>query len=205
MSSGNYLISIKGASEDGRRLEAPTLIWRNEKGSATRYLEAEWATFVDDSWTLANVSEQNFLTNETHLYESLPVAIDLQPLQFKFLNRPPEVLRFSELMTLGSGTVETQLYPARNYLVAAWHRIAQPFGAVAMILLAAPVALQLARSGNRILFVVFALVMGFLYFVVESVLLTLGDTGELPVQVAVWGPSVSFSLIGIVSMLRQQR
>ena len=74
-----------------------------------------------------------------------------------------------------------------------------------MILLAAPVALQLTRSGNRILFVVFALVMGFLYFVVESVLLTLGNTGELPVQVAVWGPAVFFSLIGLVSIVRQQR
>ena len=205
LSSGNYLISIEGASKDGRRLEAPTLIWRNEKGTAIRYLDAEWATFVDDSWVLSNVSEQNFFTDETRLYESLPVAIDLQPLQFAFLNREPEVLRFSELKTLGSGTVETQLYPARYYLVAAWHRVAQNFGSVAMILLAAPVALQLNRSGSRILFVVFAMVMGFLYFVVESILLTLGDTGELPVQVAVWGPSVSFSLIGIVRMLRQQR
>lgn len=205
LSSGNYIISIEGASNDGRRLEAPTLIWRNEKGVATRYLEAEWATFVDESWTLANVSELNFLTDEISLHKSLPVAIDLLPLHFAFLNRQPEVLRTSELMILGSGTVETQLHPARHYLVAAWHRVAQPFGAVVMVLLAAPVALQLTRSGNRILFVVAALVMGFLYFVFESVLLTLGNTGELPVQVAVWGPGLLFSLVGLVSMLHQQR
>ena len=50
LSSGNYIISIEGASKDGQRLESPTLIWRNEKGTATRYLEADSATFVDDSF-----------------------------------------------------------------------------------------------------------------------------------------------------------
>ena len=206
LSSGNYIISIEGSSKDGQRLEAPTLIWRNDKGTATRYLEADSATFVDDtSWVLANVTEQNFLTEKTRFYKSLPVEIDLEPQQFTFLNRPPEVLQISELLALGSGEVETQLFPARHYSVAAWHRVAQSFASVAMILLAAPVALQLTRSGNRILFVVFAMVMGFLYFVVESILLTLGNTGEVPAQVAAWGPSVLFSLIGLVSIVRQQR
>ena len=52
-----------------------------------------------------------FSTEKTRFYKSLPVDIDLEPQQFTFLNRPPEVLQISELLALGSGEVETQLFP----------------------------------------------------------------------------------------------
>jgi lipopolysaccharide export system permease protein len=203
--SGNYIVHMNDVSLDGTLLHAPTLIWRNKKGVTIRYLEAKYARYVNGSWTLTEATERNLVTGETQRFENLPVSIDLLPLHFVFLNREPEVLRFSELMILGSGTVETQIQSPRHYLVAAWQRLAQPLGAAVMVLLAAPVGLQLSRRGNRIPFIVFAMAMGFFFFVVERVLLTLGETGQLPVALAVWGPPALFGLVGLSAMIHQQR
>jgi lipopolysaccharide export system permease protein len=203
--SGNYIVHMDDVSLDGTLLNAPTLIWRNEKGMTIRYLEAKYASYVNGTWVLTEATERNLVTTKIQSFESLPVSIDLLPLHFAFLNREPEVLRFSELMILGSGKVETQIQTSRYYLVAAWRRLAQPLGAAVMVLLAAPVGLQLSRQGNRILFTVFALTMGFFFFIVERVLLTLGETGELPVALAVWGPPALFGLVGLSCTIHQQK
>lgn len=205
LGSGNYIVHMSDVSLDGTLLDSPTLIWRNDKGVTIRYLEAKYARYANGGWILAEAFERNLVTGEARRFEKLPVSIDLLPLHFAFLNREAEVLRFSELMILGSGKVETQIQSPRYYLAAAWRRIAQPLGAAVMVLLAAPVALQLSRRGNRILFTVFAMAMGFFYFVVERVLLTLGETGQVPVELAIWGPPALFGLIGLSGMIHQQK
>lgn len=205
LGSGNYIVHMSDVSMDGTRIEFPTVIWRNEKGVTIRYLEAQSARYMNGTWILTEAFERNLITGDSRLHEQLPVDIDLLPLHFAFLNREPEVLRLTELMILGSGTVETQIHPPRYYLVAGWQRLAQPVGAAVMVLLAAPVGLQLSRRGNRVLFTMVALAMGFLYFVTERILLTLGETGQVPAEIAVWLPPALFGLIGLGWMIHQQK
>ena len=144
-------------------------------------------------------------TSEVTKLKSLPIDFELLPVDFASLNQQVELLTFSELMMLGSGKVETQNYSTDFYRVAAFLRIAQPLSAVVMVLLAAPVTLQLGRHGHRVIFSVFAMTMGFLYFVVERILSTLGETGELAALAAVWGPHAIFGIIGLTVMVHQQR
>jgi len=206
LAGDHFIARLEKVSPDGTALERPTLIWRNGEGLTTRYLRARRARYREDgSWVLMEVFERDLEAREVRRVDRMPLEIDLKPPHFASLNRSPALLSFSKLRMLGSGRVETQAHSPRFYGVT-WHRrLSQPLGAVVMVLIAAPLTVQLPRGGRAVSFAVSGLALGFLYFVVVRIFQSLGETGELPVIPAAWGPQVLFALIAAAVLVRQQR
>jgi LPS export ABC transporter permease LptF/LPS export ABC transporter permease LptG len=78
--------------------------------------------------------------------------------------------------------------------VALLNKIAFPLGAVVMALVALPFAFRMERRGALYGLGV-AIVLGMVFMAVYALFKTLGEVGVFPAAVAVWSPSVLFSLL----------
>jgi lipopolysaccharide export system permease protein len=73
-----------------------------------------------------------------------------------------------------------------------------------MVLLAAPVAQSMQRQGGMVRGLALGVVLGFLYFVTDGFVLTLGEAGALPPVVAAWSPALLFGIVGSATLVRME-
>jgi lipopolysaccharide export system permease protein len=66
-----------------------------------------------------------------------------------------------------------------------------------MVLLGIPFALRNIRSGGTAMGIGVSIAIGFLFFVINAVLLSYGSSGVLPPVIAAWGANILFMLGGI--------
>jgi len=200
--SENHIIRLGEISPDGGRLRTPTIIKTNPSGIATYYWTAEKAAYGASGWTFEKPTGRDLgRMSQENLGQQPPRLAAMPPQVLSSFSKPVEELHFSELQTLGWGDIAPQLHPPQYYRVWTNYRLAQPLGAVAMLLLAAPICLQVQRNNRRRLSVsigVFAL--GFLYFIAQGVLLAVGEEGGVPLPLATWGPFAVFGGIGLAAI-----
>lgn len=120
-------------------------------------------------------------------------------------------LKVEDLKVLGKYTDDMTIQELRKYCeklqkggydptryVAQMHgRISLPFSAVIMAFLGIPFALRGGRSSGIALGIGFSLAIGFLYIIMNSVLLSFGQAGVLPPFIAAWATNVIFLMGGI--------
>ena len=85
--------------------------------------------------------------------------------------------------------------------VELWHKLAYPFVAVVMAILAIPFALSMGRRGSLTSIAV-AIGVALAYFVVDGVFSALGYVNYLPATVAACSADVLFGLVGGYLLLR---
>jgi lipopolysaccharide export LptBFGC system permease protein LptF len=85
--------------------------------------------------------------------------------------------------------------------VALWHKLAYPFVAVVMAVLAIPFALSMGRRGSLSSIAV-AIAVALAYFVVDGLFGALGNVNYLPSAVAAWSSDILFGLVGGYLLLR---
>jgi len=77
-----------------------------------------------------------------------------------------------------------------------------PLVTIMMVLLAAPVAQGLQRHGGLGAGLAVGIGLGFLYFVTDGLLMTLGEMGTISPMIAAWAPTALFAAIGISALLK---
>ena len=92
-------------------------------------------------------------------------------------------------------------YDVTRYLADMHARAALPFSACVMVLLGMPFAVRSGRSVSAALGIGQSLAIGFAYFVMNALLISLGHNGILPPLVAAWAANVIFAMIGLWLML----
>jgi lipopolysaccharide export system permease protein len=204
LASGAYLVQLSGVSEDGAIVESPTVLRLNDEGLMTLYARAERAVYQSEGWEFQQVTEQVLGTGQSRNWAARPVELGLKPHNISLLNASVEALRFRQLRLLGSGQVETPNESPRYYRLAAYRRMAQPLGAVVLLLFAAPTA-RWSRGGSRVAVSAMALAAGFLFFVVERLCLAMGEVGSVPAMLAAFGPHLLFALLGMVVIIDDTR
>ena len=83
-------------------------------------------------------------------------------------------------------------------------KLAQPLSVLLMVILAAPMGLFIARRYNALLVSFGFIGVGFLYFITERILLSLGETAALPPFLAAWSPFLIFFTMSLWFMLHKQ-
>jgi lipopolysaccharide export system permease protein len=99
----------------------------------------------------------------------------------------------------------TQLGVRPTYFYETWlqKRIALPVSSILMILLAAPVALSFGRRDRGVASgMAIGFGLGFLYFITEGLVLSLGESGAVPPFFAAWLPALLFASIGGLWLIR---
>lgn len=203
--SKNHIIHLAGASEDGSQVQNSTIIQTDAAGIATDYWSVQKAVYSPDGWTFEQASGRNLAGMGAHS-NTPPPRLEVPPPQaVSSFAKPVEELRFSQLRTLGWGEIAPQLHPAAFYRVWSNYRVAQPVGGVAMVLLAAPVCLQVQRNGRRVWVSLGILALGFLFFIAQGVLLAIGERGDIPPILAAWGVFGAFSIAGLAAITLRVR
>lgn len=148
-------------------------------------------------WIATGGWTRTFAEREQLDYAPFPgaVSIDLpeEPSYFASEVRRPSQMTFGELSSYVA-ELRASGQPQPKYEVALYNKLAFPVAAVVMALVGLPFAFRLQRRGALYGLGV-AVILGMVFLAVYAFFSTLGEVGALPAMVAVWSPSVVFSLL----------
>jgi lipopolysaccharide export system permease protein len=201
---GQVLVRVDGVAQEGHLLSGVRVFERNAGGILTGQINAANALNRNGKWTFHNAwrfeMQEGQNTNGVFSAE-LPWATLLTPAHFANLATDPSTLSFRDLLSfiIKPNVGARAVYFYQTYLQ---HKLALPITLLVMILLAAPVAQGMLRQGGMATGLALGVALGFLYFVCEGLMLTLGETGALMPLVAAWAPPVLFGAIGAFWLLR---
>ena len=85
--------------------------------------------------------------------------------------------------------------------VELWHKLAYPFVAVVMSMLAIPFALSMGRRGS-LTGIAVAIFIALAYYVFDNLFGALGNVNYLPAAMAAWSSDILFGLVGGYLLLR---
>lgn len=127
---------------------------------------------------------------------TLPVPLKLKPADLKVLGK------YSDNMTIGElrnycAKLKAGGYDPTRYLAQMHGRVSLPFGSAVMAFLGVPFAMRSGRSSGIALGIGLSLGIGFLYVIINNVILSFGQVGVLPPVVAAWATNFIFLLVGI--------
>jgi lipopolysaccharide export system permease protein len=107
------------------------------------------------------------------------------------VQKVPEEMGLRELLVYATH-MQRRGEPARGYLVEFHGKLAFAVLCVVMAGFGVPLALRLNRSGGAMRAVGLTLLCGFSYWVVHSLVIAMGHSGQLPPIIAAWSTSVGF-------------
>ena len=119
------------------------------------------------------------------------------------VQKMPEEMGLRELLTYATH-MQRRGEPSRGYLVEFHGKLAFAVLCVVMAGFGAPLALRLNRSGGTVRAVGLTLLCGFSYWVVHSLVIAMGHSGQLPPVVAAWSTSVGFGVGNVYLTYRLQ-
>jgi lipopolysaccharide export system permease protein len=196
--TGSYLVYAEGASTDGRRLDRPRIYRRDPGGRMSERLVARTATFgVDGRWLLDGAQELDVAPTALNspLRGQRVWNADLDPADVVSVFWPEDRISTGKALRAMTGNRPADKSPA-YYATRLQRALAEPLGAVVMLLLAAPAALAHQRN-NQATLLLFSLAAGLLFLAVDGVLTALGQTNVLPPLLGAWaGPALFAALAG---------
>ncbi len=196
VSNGRIFMHSDAVTNHGHHLRGVVIVERDEQNIIRHYLTAKTATHRDGAWILHGVQQVGDKgTTTENASESIIKHLPFEPKTLSLTSIREEELSYNDLLTLMEKTEATD-DTSRPYAFWFHRKLAYPFGSLVMLLIAAPIGLQLARR-NRMLRASFGCVMaGFLFYVLQQLLASLGETGALPPLLAAWGPIALAAAIG---------
>jgi lipopolysaccharide export system permease protein len=204
---GDLLVRVGRVSPRGTKLAQVTLIERDKRLQVVMRVIAETAEYRDGSWQLHKAERLALSEGEPGQFsfaETMPWNTRLLPRQFSDFASPSATLSFADLIRFithaGVGS-----HPVSYYMTLFHKRLALPLTSLMMVLLAAPVAQSMQRQGGLVRGMAIGVALGFLYFVANGFVLTLGEAGALPPAAAAWSPSLLFATIGAAALVRMER
>lgn len=197
------VINVADASADGRRLSELTVIERTPEGAMRSYTTAARAEYRDGAWLLYEVQRLVIGQGPMSRHATLEWTVPLRPGRFASRTTQPAELTYRQLRRLLT-TPDKGNRP--TYFYATWlHRkFTLPLSSVAMVLIAAPLGLMIGRRSNLLFGVAAGLAAGFLFFVFDNVVLTLGESGVLPAMLAAWVPILLFASMTVSFLLHAE-
>jgi lipopolysaccharide export system permease protein len=124
------------------------------------------------------------------------VKIDLVSSDLRIVAKSAEDMGFRALLRY-CRTISESGYDATRYLTLLHAKISLPFAALIMAFLGIPFSMKDNRSGGMGIGIGFSIVIGFSYFIINALLLSLGQAGTLPPIVAAWTANLLFAGAGL--------
>lgn len=162
-------------------------------------VDAATATVAAGGWQLQHLIRRDF--NRTggvaaSYKNSEFIKLDLKAADLKVVAKAAEDMGFRALLRY-CRTIRESGYDATRYLTMLHAKISLPFAALIMAFLGIPFSLKDNRSGGVGIGIGISIVIGFTYFVINALLLSLGQAGALPPPVAAWAANLLFAGAGL--------
>ncbi|HYC04525.1 MAG TPA: LPS export ABC transporter permease LptG [Azospirillaceae bacterium] len=201
--AGGTILRVDRVLDRGRRLEGVELYPRDAAGRMQERITAGAATFEDGAWTLIGAQRVGLRAGggtEIRREARLPWDLTLHPTNVVEVAAPTEKVPAHRLRTILSGDWSGSNSPA-YYRTRLHKTYSGPLASLIMLLLAAPVAHGMRRSGNLAGGLTVGIVAGLLYLLTDGMLAALGEAGAMPAAMAAWGPTALFASIGAAIMV----
>jgi len=204
---GSTVVEAGSVTQRGSVLNSVILYQRGEDGNLQMVSKAATASFDrhQKDWILHDIWQSKILPDEaaqtTHI-NSQVWSTRLTPAEFSNLVEQPQAMSLHKIWRLVSAS---QIGVRPTYFYETWlqKRIALPVGSVLMILLAAPVAQSLQRRDRSLASgIAIGFLLGFLYFITDGLVMSLGESGAVPPFFAAWLPPLLFASIGGIMLIR---
>lgn len=202
---GDSYVQIETVLDDGKELRGVTIFARQGHAVVNERLHAERALYdAATGWRLFTVQKLSLADGQDRKPERIaetPWHTSLTPDHLADLTTDPATLSLGEVWRFVSHP-EVGTRPANFYMTWLLRKIALPLVSIMMVLLAAPVAQGMQRHGGLGAGLAVGVGLGFLYFVTDGLLMTLGEMGAISPMIAAWCPLVLFAAIGVSALLR---
>lgn len=189
-------IRVRSVTLNGTILDDVTLYRKNDEGLMSQVVNADFAAHVDGSWTLFDVNTFNIANHTMTSQKEMAWSVSLPPGRFLALSLQRETISFFDLAdTMQQLRQEGQ--PVNQLMAWLHQKVAAPLSSVIMPLLGALAAFGVYRGGLLFVRITAGALLGFSYFVVDNLLLALGQFGSLPPALSAWAPLALFLCVGI--------
>jgi lipopolysaccharide export system permease protein len=205
---GNTVIRVGHVMRDGTVLNDVRLYHQTSREDIAELVSMRLAIWEDQHWSTFEVQQvagdgaDPAAAPPSPLSTFTPVwHTDLRPENFELNASHPADLSLKQLRAYSSPrAVGTR----PHYFYATWlqQKFAGPIMLAIMPLLGAIAAFSHHRQGAAVLTIIWGVTLGFLFVVVDNVLLAMGQFGSLPPSLAAWLPLAFFTTVGIWIVFR---
>jgi LPS export ABC transporter permease LptF/LPS export ABC transporter permease LptG len=197
MGGGRFMYNFLHFDATRRALQRLQVFEFDPNGRLVARLYAEEGRHRGGRWVLGRGWTRTFEGREQRDYQpfSDEVLVDLEEPPGFFAEEPrrPEQMTYGELAEF-TADLRASGRPQPRYEVALHNKLAFPVGSIVMALVGFPFAFRLERRGALYGLGV-SIALGLVFILVFALFTTLGEVAALPPVVAVWSPSVLFSLL----------
>jgi lipopolysaccharide export system permease protein len=175
-------------------------VW--QRGAAilpVRRIDAAEAHHTATGWNLKQVNIRDFTGSggqRTTPRPSLSLPLHLQESDLKVVDRNADSMGFLKLRAY-SRTLREAGYDATRYVAQMHGRVSIAFASFIMAIIGIPFAHKGSRSGGAAVGIGISLVIGFLYYLINSIVLSFGQTGVVSPLIAAWSANFIFAMTAI--------
>ncbi len=180
------------------QLDTVTIFLLNRDFGLRALVEIPKAQWNGRRWATDQATEWNFLANGQTSRQTVTAALPISetPEDLKLLARDPEEFSYFDLQKQITD-MKNKGIDTTSSEVDLQIKIALPFIAPLMVLLAIPFALKRRLSGSISLSFGIAMVIAFGYWVLSAFCISLGHSGAMPAWISAWATNVIFAMIGL--------
>jgi lipopolysaccharide export system permease protein len=195
----NLILQAKLFNPDTNTLSGVT-IWELGPGlKPLSRMDAASGTPVPGGWQFAMATTRNFTAaGEVNGRKEAAVfkKLDLGAADLKNVAQAAEDMGFTALWRY-CRAISDNGFDATPYLTMLHAKISLPFAALIMAFLGIPFSLRDGRAGGIGIGIGISIGIGFTYFIINSLLLALGQAGALPPVIAAWSANMIFAGAGL--------
>ena len=195
----NLILQAKLFTPETSTLSGITVWEFDQELQPVARLDAAAAVPAVGGWQLQDVTSRAFTQSGGVAASSKKtefVKLDLVVADLKVAAKSAEDMGFRALLRYCQ-TLSDSGYDATRYLTLLHAKISLPFAALIMAFLGIPFSLKDNRSGGVGISVGISIIIGFSYFIINALLLSLGQAGALPPLVAAWAANLLFAGAGL--------
>jgi lipopolysaccharide export system permease protein len=204
---GRAVVEVTAVGKNGATLKVMRIFQRGDDGILVRVIQAAEAHYdtqqrqwtLNDVWTTSIIPDHpsQAVHNDTMIWKTT-----LTPAEFSNLIELPQAMTLAKIWSFAT-SADVGVRP--TYFYEAWlqKRFSLPMSSILMILLAAPVAHSIYRRDRGLAAgMAIGFGLGFLYFISDGLVMSLGETGAVPPVVAAWLPILVFASVGGAWLIR---
>jgi len=184
-----------------------TLYFFDNQFKLTRRLDARDAYYENDQWIFQSPVNQ-FLkesgeTKKVTYPDKLSMTLAFKPSDLIRVSKKSEEMAYSELKAYIE-KIRNEGYDATIYQVDLYVKTAFPFICLIMTIIGSGTALKQSKISGLAQPIVFGVAAAFLYWMMNSITISLGHAGQLPPFLAAWSTNIIFGSISLLTLLKAE-
>jgi lipopolysaccharide export system permease protein len=203
MRAGADILRAGSANADSTALKNVIIFRRDDKGLLREQIYAAEAHLAGGRWTLTQVLVYYRDNLQPSKLDTLVYSGAMKPAQAGARSGAPEEMSLAEL----SYFIENEgfgIRPVWVYETWAHKRVSLIFSGLLMMALCIPLATRFRRGGGLGALFAAGVGLGFLYFIVDGISVTMGELGFVSPWLAAWFPIAAFGSLAAVLTFRAE-